>query len=122
MKKSRNLIAIVFTLTFFSNVSYGQGTPAVNWNFKVEQLSKHELILSITANIAPGWHLYSQHLKEGGPQPTRFRFLPSDEYIPAGQANEKGNQTKFYDEIYEMEITWYTETVSFLQNSDLMNR
>ena len=115
MKKSRSLVAIVFVLIFFSKVSYGQGTPAVNWNFKVEQLSKHEIILSTTANIAPGWHLYSQQLKEGGPQPTRFNFYLSDEYIPVGKANEKGSQTKFYDEIYEMEITWYTETVSFLQ-------
>lgn len=96
-------------------LSRGQGSAPLHWNFKVEGLSDYEIVLAITAKIAPGWHLYSQHLKEGGPQPTRLRFHQNDAYIAMGQPEETGKRTTFYDDIYEMEITWYSETASFLQ-------
>lgn len=111
----RCLLVSVVILYVVPMLSWAQGSTPVNWNFKIEQLPQHEIVLNITASIAPGWHLYSQHLKEGGPQPTRFSFHQSDGYIVMGQAEEKGKQTTFYDDIYEMEITWYSETASFLQ-------
>jgi hypothetical protein len=108
------LIIVLLTVTIVPK-SAGQDGPPVKWNFKTELSSKREIILTTTANIAPGWHLYSQYLKEGGPQPTRFSFYQSDAYTPVGQDAEKGEETTFYDEIYEMEITWYSRTVSFVQ-------
>src|SRR5690606_6992520 len=68
-----------------------------------------------TAHLAPGWHLYSQHMKEGGPIPTAFKFSSSDEFELIGGAVEQGKAEKFHDDIYEMEIVWYSDSVLFLQ-------
>lgn len=82
-------------------------------------MKEHEATLSITANIAPGWHLYSQFLKEGGPIPTRFNYERNDDYRLIGDTAEKGKRVVFYDDIYEMEITWYADSVSFSQRISL---
>ena len=52
----------------------------------------------------------------GWPIPTRFRFEPGDDFVLAGVTREEGSGAKFYGDIYEMEITWYSEVVQFEQD------
>lgn len=115
LKQTRCAVILAAFLSLAPILSRGQRSAPVDWDFKVEQRSNHGILLCITAKIAPGWHLYSQHLKEGGPQPTRFSYHQNDTYIVMGQAEEMGNRTTFYDDIYEMEITWYSKAATFLQ-------
>ena len=61
----------------------------------------------------------SQFLKEGGPIPTRFTFKGNVDYRIIGDTAEKGKPFVFYDDIYEMEITWYADSVSFSQRIGL---
>ena len=42
------------------------------------KIENNEYELVITADIAPKWSLYSQHLKEGGAYPTEFIFSNAD--------------------------------------------
>ncbi len=78
----------------------------------------HEARLVITAWIQPGWHLYSQHLKEGGPQPTRISLLPN-ELFTISSFTEHGEPHTYYDDIYEMDITWYSDKVDFVGHLSL---
>ena len=65
---------------------------------------------------SPSWHLYSQFLKEGGPhQPDLYIFNQSDDYLMIGKAEENGKSKKFYDDIYEMDVIWYSGVVIFFQ-------
>ena len=97
----------------------GQGDPVV-WRFEAAPVKGQRTSILITAHLAPGWHLYSQYVKEGGPIPTKFTFDPGKDYILSEGIREKGNYSKkFYDDIYEMEITWYTGIVSFEQGITL---
>lgn len=97
------------------SLSYGQGSSPVRWFFKADPVTGDELVLSIKAEVAPSWHLYSQFINEGGPQPTRIILDHPDAYTLLGKAEERGKQTTFYDPIYEMDITWYSDEVSFHQ-------
>lgn len=116
MKKFIYLMVVLHvSLHLFPKAGHAQGSAPVYWHFKVRQLPKHQVMVAITADLAPGWHLYSQHLKEGGPQPTRFSFRQSEDYMPVDETLEKGNPEKYYDDIYEMDITWYSGSVTFLQ-------
>ena len=106
-------------LFYFSNSSLGQGNKTVLWHTQADAIGSDQVVLKFTATIAQGWHLYSQHISEGGPMPTRFLFENCDDYILMGQMEEKGEATKFKDDTYEMEITWYTGVVSFVQRLNL---
>ncbi len=95
--------------------SYGQSTAEVTWSFEVTDVGPFEKDLHLKANIAPGWHIYSQFLPEGGPIPTRIQYEDGKTIRPVAQARETGEQIKYYDELFEMEITWYAKEVIFSQ-------
>lgn len=109
--------AIILSLLISANAftSSSQANQTVQWQFNVEHSGNGEMLLKITANIAPGWHLYSQFIAEGGPIPTKFIFENADGLDFIGTPEEKGKAFRFHDDIYEMEITWYSEKVDFSQ-------
>jgi len=78
-------------------------------------MSVDEVILTFTAKVAPGWHLYSQQIDEGGPMPTRFSFVEASEYELLGLLEEMGDGVSVRDETYEMAILWYSGSVKFVQ-------
>lgn len=105
----------LFLLAFEFAVCCAQRPSPVNWTFSAGPATNHATTVSITAQVPPGWHLYSQSIKEGGPTPTSIRFAPDDDYVLQGTIAEQGEAVRFYDRIYDMEITWYSGTVTFLQ-------
>ena len=108
-------IFLSFIFLFFGfQISKGQGP--VLWGFAADPVRGNETSVHITARLAPGWHLYSQFLKEGGPIPTRFKFHPDDDYVLNGVTRESGVASRFYDDTYGMEITWYSREVIFEQD------
>jgi len=110
---------LCFTCPDFAQAQKG---PYVNWTYKAEPISEKEALIIITADVQPGWHLYSQHLKDGGPQPTKFTFDSSDSYKLTGTTNEKGRVYRYYDDIYEMEITWYSGKVTYTNKINVTQR
>ena len=118
MKKINYLLAVGFALTAYT--SYGQSKAPVVWSFNTERISKHEIILTLTADVAAGWHVYSQYSGKDGPQPTRVIFNTHDNYALIGRPEEKGRASTYYDSIYEMKITWFAGRVSYLQKIKLM--
>lgn len=92
-----------------------RGQGKVIWEFKADNSAGNEIVLNITGSIAPGWHLYSQFLEDGGPIPTHFIFNNSNEYQLIGNVSESGRSQKFFDKTFEMDIVWYTGLVSFSQ-------
>lgn len=92
----------------------------VQWQFKANFVTTDEVVLVITATLHPEWHLYSQHIKEGGPMPTRFTFEQKNDFVLIGSTQEKGDPFSYHDETYEMDITWYSGTVTFLQRIKIL--
>lgn len=106
-------------ILFVSGVSFGQANEFVQWQFSSRPTPNKEIVLIMDAKIAPGWHLYSQFIEDGGPMRTSFKFHQSDHYKVVGQPQENGKLSRFRDDIYEMEIAWYSDEVSFLQRIKL---
>lgn len=100
---------ILFILSLITLVSFGQNT--VEWDFKVENEA-----FTAEANIAEGWHLYSQHIdNEIGPIPTSFEFDDNASIKLIGETNEP-ESLKEYDENFEGELNFFKENVTFTQN------
>lgn len=55
---------LYFTCSDFAQAQKGS---YVNWTYNAEPISDREALIIITAGVPLGWHLYSQHLKQGGP-------------------------------------------------------
>jgi len=96
-----------------------QDTSWLLWDFKAVPQANDEVLLHLTATLAPGWHIYSQHLGNGGPQPTRITYVESTAYVLSGEATESGNQSRFYSPIFEMDIVWFSSSATFSQKIKL---
>lgn len=96
-----------------------QPNAGVKWNFKSELTSSNEATVFMTAQLEPGWHIYSQRMEEGGPLPTHFSYQESNEYTLLGKTEERGSPVVFYDEGYEMDVCWYGGTVQYKQKVKL---
>jgi thiol:disulfide interchange protein DsbD len=108
-------------ISVFAFPAISQSGPIVDWNFKWKPVSANEVLLLIEAQLNSGCHLFSQFIEDGGPLPTRFIFLKSDDYKLIGQPLESGDPIFRYDNIYKMNITSYSGNVNFLQRVQVKN-
>jgi DsbC/DsbD-like thiol-disulfide interchange protein len=111
-------VMLSFALIMVYSPGYSQQGRNVLWSTRIERISLHEANLVISARIQPGWHLYSQHLKEEGPQPTRITFTQDNRYALSGFV-EEGEPHTYYEDIYEMDVTWYSNKVDFVSKLKL---
>lgn len=110
---------LMLLLLCFGNPCLGQASEAVRWRFGAETAGSHEVTIHLSATIAPEWHLYSQYMNEGGPIPTRVSFEKNDDVLLLGLTEEKGQAVRYHDDIFDMDVTWYSGEVSFVQKARL---
>lgn len=108
-------IILLFAANAYAFTGFTQVSKTVQWQFSALPIDDDVIMLKISADIVPGWHLYSQFIPRGGPLPTQITFEKQKGLLLIGCAEEKGEAYTFYDEVYEMNITWYSEKVIFLQ-------
>lgn len=86
----------------------------VKWGYSAKRTSSTEAIIFLRAKIDDGWHIYSQHIPDGGPYKTKFAFTPSDNYKLPGETIEPSAPAKF-DKIFKMNIASFKKEVVFYQ-------
>ncbi|TCR08540.1 disulfide bond corrector protein DsbC [Sphingobacterium sp. JUb20] len=94
-------------------------TP-VKWTVASKKLSSKEAVVFIKATIEQGWHIYSQHVKDGGPTPTFFSFAQGPKYTLAGKTVEPKPKVK-HEEVFKMDVGYFTDEVIFQQKVSLKN-
>lgn len=101
------------------SISKAQIEKPVHWSYSSEKINDQEAILVLKADIAPGWHVYSQFIKEGGPIPTSFKFDPSPDFQLAGKVLDSPKALSGFDKNFNMEIFWHENEVIFKQRVKL---
>jgi len=107
-----------FFLTFLiilSSNCFSQKELPVKWSFVTVNKENHEAELTFTAIVNDGWHIYSQFIDSGGPIPTSFTFIPGTDYDLVGKVIEPKDPVKAFDKAFEMNITYFSTTVVFVQ-------
>lgn len=107
MKKFFTLFGLLFAL-----VATAQNP--VSWQYSTIQINENTVDLVMTANIEPGWHLYSQFIPEGGPIPTSFTFVSSEAYKLSGKVSEPKPHEE-YDPNFEMVLKFFDTQAVFKQ-------
>lgn len=90
------------------------GADAVQWSFKLTGDNTATPAVVITANVQPGYHMYSVDNPAGGSQPLEFFFdLKGCKLDGKPKANKA--YTKEFDDVFEVDQHFYTGTVVFTQ-------
>jgi DsbC/DsbD-like thiol-disulfide interchange protein len=106
-----SLLIVVLMLSVGANAQIE--TP-VRWAQGSKRINATETMVLLRARIQPGWHIYSQNVKEGGPIKTSFTFTPSKTYTLAGKTIEPTPKTK-YEEGFKMNVGYFEKEVVFQQ-------
>ncbi|NYI49077.1 protein-disulfide reductase DsbD family protein [Macellibacteroides fermentans] len=89
-------------------------TP-VKWKIKLEDSGKPEKEIVFTAVADKGWHLYDMNLPAGGPVSTSITYETMKGAELVGKAVSSVAPTSVYDELFAMNLRWYSGTVTFTQ-------
>lgn len=117
MKSNRltPILLVLFALLPFSRVNAQLYDDVIKWSASIEETSKEEKTLVLTAKIEPGWHMYDRNLPEGGPNSTEFLFntLRGAERIGDFEADRAPEES--YDQQFQMKLRWFQTKVVFRQ-------
>lgn len=106
----RFLTLCVVTLAFLS--THAQVT--VTWTATYKPGSDKEALISIHADIANGWHMYSQTPTDDGPVPTTFTFPVTTFYELSGKTTESEAHEEF-DKAFGVKIRSFEHKADFSQ-------
>lgn len=102
------------TLGFILCALVAFAADGVSWSFKLIGDNTTTPSIEATANIEPGYHLFSIDNPEGGSSPLEFFFdLKGCELVGKPVANKA--YIKEYDDIFEVDQHFYTGKVVFTQ-------
>lgn len=108
MRKIISILSIVFiALQAFSS-------DHVSWTFKVVGDNTATPTLEMTANVAPGFHLYALDNPEGGASPLKIHINLNGAVLD-GSPKANVAYKKEYSEIFEVNEHFYTGRVTFSQ-------
>jgi hypothetical protein len=102
--------SMFFVFLFSSLVSFSQ--KKVDWSFSYNQEAK---AIEMKAQLADGWHLYSQHVANDiGPVPTTFTLTTNSAIKLIGKVDEP-KPIQEYDENFEALLDYFENEVLFTQ-------
>lgn len=109
---------LLITFTCGAYLAQAQILNPVKWSYAAKKTGKNEAVVFLKATIDKGWHIYSQHVKEGGPVPTSFTFSPAKAYAKSGETAEPKPQSK-YESVFKMQVSYFENSVIFQQKVKL---
>ena len=109
-------IVNVLLMTFLVLAAQAQIHTPVKWKIKLEDSDKPEKAIVFTAVAERGWHLYDMNLPAGGPVSTSITFETLKGAELVGKPVASVAPTSVYDELFAMNLRWYSGTVAFTQN------
>ncbi len=112
MKRLFLLVVTVFALHISA---YSQMAEPVLWSYKAEKLADNQYAITISADIADGWYVYSQDLPQHGPVPTKINFEQNPNIVLQGKPLEMGNKKETFDPNFQMTVTKFSGRTLFIQ-------
>lgn len=120
-KRTFYFLLVIFTTAFSSTVK-AQILDPVSWSTSVEKISDTEYDLVMKATIDASWHLYSQHLEEGGPVATEFTFVESEDYTLVDSPSEEEGDSAPEPAFDNMMVKYFENSATFKQRIKLVNQ
>ena len=112
------VILSILAVIIFNMAAGAQILTPVTWSYGAKRINKNEAVVFIKAAIEPGWHVYSQFVKDGGPVKTSFIFDHSAAYSLIGSTIEPRPVTRA-EKAFNMNVSFFEGSVIFEQKIKL---
>ena len=109
-------ICTLLVLVLLSAAAFAQSGTKVQWTFISKKISDKKYEVKITANIQPGWHLYSQNQSADAiVLPTKVTFAKNPLLVISGKPKEVGKLYDQFDKAIQARSKYYSNKVEFIQ-------
>ncbi len=116
MKQKKRILILIALLVAIT--TFGQEFNPIQWKVAVQETATDAYTLSFEATLEKGWHLYSQQeveTEEIAPTATEFTFYNEAKAFELIGATTEPDGIQKYDKVFEMEIKYFEEKVTFTQ-------
>lgn len=114
MRNLKPFILVVLLLLTGAGLN-AQMLEPVKWKTELKTLSDSEAEIIFTAAIDKGWHVYSIDIPDGGPVSATFHADKLKGASLNGKLTPRGKLVSEFDKMFEMKLTYFVNTGSFVQ-------
>ncbi|MBQ7690253.1 MAG: thioredoxin family protein [Muribaculaceae bacterium] len=112
--KKQVLIALLL-LVVAVNASQAQIVNPVHWKSAVRMTDDTHGVVTLTASIEAGWHLYDTQLPDGGPVPTTVEWKKLEGVKLEGGLSKSPKPHEEHDATFDMTLRWWTGKATLSQ-------
>ena len=94
---------------------FAQMVNPVRFTSQLKMLEGNEAEIVFSASIDAGWHVYSAYLGNDGPISASFNMVKMEGAEVVGKLQARGKEIKKYDKLFEMELRYFEQAVTFAQ-------
>ena len=105
-----SLLAVIFSISV-----RGQMMDPVHFTSQLKMLDNGEAEIIFSATVDDGWHVYSTDLGNDGPISATFNAVKMDGVETVGKLKPRGNVTKQFDKMFDMELRFFEHKATFVQ-------
>ncbi|MBQ6747241.1 MAG: thioredoxin family protein [Bacteroidaceae bacterium] len=108
-------LLLAFGLLLASLFVQAQILDPVSFRTEFNKVSDDVAEIVFTAQIDPGWHIYSTELGDGGPISASFNIDRMTGAHEDGKLLPVGNEQAVFDKLFNMEVRYFEKTAKFVQ-------
>ena len=107
--------AYLLVLTMLAPFAILAQESPVEWSFFSEKTGTDEYTITYSADVRPGWYIYSQYTELGGPIPTTFYVDDNTDMELVGKTLEEGKKKEGMDDLFGINVIKFSGLVLFRQ-------
>jgi len=107
-----NVFISLLLLILNDNSGFAQ---KVQFTYASKLVKGDRYLITVKALIPDSWHIYSQTSPDDGPNPTRVVFNSNPLIKLEGALNEKGKMIKHYEEVFDLTVAYFEDSVVYTQ-------
>ena len=108
-------ILLMMALVLSGTQMWAQFQDPVQFSVKQQKVSDTEVEVVFTGKIDAGWHVYGTDIKDDGPTRAEVTVEKCEGAKTNGKLVGKGNVHRAMDEMFGMELSYYENSVTFVQ-------
>ena len=115
----KNLRFLTLLLLFAALAATAQIMNPVKWQKSVKMTDDKNGVVTFSATIEPGWHMYSDKLPDGGPNPLTVKWDKLEGVKLVGNLTPDKKPVTKRDDTFGMDLSWWTGKVTLSQKFEV---
>lgn len=116
---TKRSIFTILSVIITAYATFAQIVNPIKWEKSIKILNDTEGVITFTASMEKGWHIYSTQLPEDGPVPTSVKWETLDGVTLDGALTPSRPAHEEIDMTFHLKLGWWEDNVTFTQRFNI---